>query len=260
MLQAHGVPVIHDLKGVGENLIDHLQTGRTFITNSPYTFNRKVAKPLSQLIAGINYYLGPRNGALTIGPSSAIAYVRSRDSMSEADLLIHFLPFLPDDTGWGLNRKSGFRIAMFQSRPESRGYVRLRSPDPKVMPTVVFNHLSTPNDVATLMYGMRLAKRLSQTAPLDQYVVEEVAPGPKGESDKGLLAFIRENANTSFHYAGTARMGNDEMAVLDEKLRVRGIAGLRVIDASAMPAITSGNINPAVLMIAEKGADLIRTD
>ncbi|KLN52811.1 GMC family oxidoreductase [Variovorax paradoxus] len=260
LLQAHGVPVIHDLRGVGDNLIDHVQTGRTFVTNSPHTFNRKVANPLSQLMAGLNYYIGARDGALTSGPSSAIAYVRSRDDRNEADLLIHFLPFLPDDTGWGLNKRSGFRIAMFQSRPESRGFVRLRSPDPKVMPSIVFNHLSTPNDVDTLMYGMRLAKRLSRTAPLDQYVVEELAPGPKGDSDEGLLAFIRENANTSFHYAGTARMGNDDMAVLDEKLRVRGIGGLRVIDASAMPAIPSGNINPAVLMIAEKGADLIRAD
>ncbi|TGN95688.1 GMC family oxidoreductase [Burkholderia sp. USMB20] len=260
LLQAHGVPVVHDLKGVGENLMDHVQTGRTFVTNSPFTFNRTVNNWLSRLMAGINYYIGPRNGALTIGPSSAIAYVRSHDGLNEADLLVHFLPFLPDKTGWGLDRKSGFRIAMFPSRPRSRGFVRLTSPDPKVAPSIVFNHLSMSNDVDTLMRGMRLAKRLSETAPLNQYVVEELAPGPLGTSDEGLLAFIRENANTSFHYAGTARMGNDDMAVLDEKLRVRGVDGLRVVDASAMPAITSGNINPAVLMIGEKGADLIKSD
>lgn len=258
LLQAHGVRVVHDLKGVGENLMDHVQTGRTFITNSRYTFNRTVDNPLSQLRAGINYYMGPRNGALTNGPSSVISYLRSRDGLEEADLMMHFLPFLPDDTGWGLNKKSGFRIAMFQSRPESRGFVRLSSPDPKVAPSIAFNHLSASEDVATLLYGMRFAKRLSETAPLAQHVVEELEPGKSGESDEGLLAFIRENANTSFHYSGTARMGDDDMAVLDPTLRVRGIDGLRVVDASAMPEITSGNINPAVLMIGEKGADLIR--
>ncbi|MBJ7485139.1 GMC family oxidoreductase N-terminal domain-containing protein [Brevundimonas sp.] len=258
LLQAHGVPVVQELNGVGENLMDHVQTGRTFVTNSPYTFNRAVNNPVSQLKAGINYYVGPRNGALTNGPSSVIAYLRSRDGLEEADVLMHFLPFLPDETGWGLNKKSGFRIAMFKSRPESRGYVRLASADPKAAPSVVFNHLSAQSDVDTMMYGMRFAKRLSQTGPLARHVVEEIDPGTRGESDEGLLSFIRESANTGFHYAGTARMGNDDMAVLDANLRVRGIDGLRVIDASVMPALTSGNINPAVLMIGEKGADLVR--
>ncbi|OAN76882.1 choline dehydrogenase [Sulfitobacter sp. EhC04] len=259
LLQANGVPVIRDLKGVGENLMDHVQTGRTYITNSPHTFNRAVGNPVSQLKAGINYYMGPRNGALTNGPSSVIAYLRSSDGLEEADVLMHFLPFLPDDTGWGLNKQSGFRIAMFKSRPESRGFVRLSSPDPKAAPSIVFNHLSTQSDVDTLLYGMRFAKQMSETAPLSQHVIKELDPGQQGESEEGLLSFIRGNANTSFHYAGTARMGDDDLAVLDPSLRVRGIDRLRVIDASAMPTITSGNINPAVLMIGEKGADLIRS-
>ncbi|WP_110641144.1 GMC family oxidoreductase N-terminal domain-containing protein [Salinicola sp. CPA57] len=261
VLQAQGIPVVKELKGVGENLTDHIQTGRTFTTSSPYTFNRAVDNPLSQVKSGINYYLGPRNGALTNGPSAAIAYVRSDETLAEPDLLVHFLPFLPDETGWGLNKQSGFRIAMFRSRPHSRGQVRLASPDPKVPPTVVFNHLLEQEDVDALIYGMRLAKRISESAPLSQQVIEELEPGPKGESAEGLLDFIRGNANTGFHYACTARMGSDddEMAVLDETLRVRGIENLRVIDASAMPAIPSGNINPGVLMLAEKGADLIRS-
>ncbi|MFE7558066.1 GMC oxidoreductase, partial [Bacillus subtilis] len=104
----------------------------------------------------------------------------------------NFLPFLPDESGWGLNKKSGFRLAMFKSRPESRGFVRLSSPDPKAAPSIVFNHLSEQSDVDTLMYGMRFAKRLSQTAPLAQHVVGEIDPGARGESDEGLLSFIRE--------------------------------------------------------------------
>ncbi|MBA8853485.1 choline dehydrogenase [Ochrobactrum intermedium] len=258
LLQGNGISVLKDAPGVGENLQDHLQTGRTFVTSSNFTFNRAVSSGFSKLLAGMNYYLGPRNGALTIGPSLACCFVRTRPDLVDPDLLLHFLPFLPGDKGWDLSERSGFRLAMFQSRPESRGHLRLKSPDVRTAPSVVFNHLSTQTDIDTLKGGMRLAKLFSQTVPLAPLIVEELAPGPKGESDEGLMAFIRESANTAFHYCGTARMGSDAGAVLDEQLRVRGVDRLRVIDASAIPTITSANINPAVLMIGEKGADMIK--
>jgi choline dehydrogenase len=256
LLQEYGVPVVHDLPGVGENLMDHVQTGRAYITHSNFTFNRAVASTYSKMVAGMQYYLGGRKGPLTIGPSLACSYVRTRPELEHEDLLLHFLPFLPGPNGWDLDVNSGFRLAMFPSRPESRGYVRMASVDPKTRPRVLFNHLTHEEDVRTLMGGMRFAERVAGLDPLKSMIVEEVAPG--AGSDDELMAFIRESANTAFHYCGTARMGADRDAVVDLQLRVHGIGKLRVIDASVMPVITSANINPAVLMLAEKGADMVR--
>jgi choline dehydrogenase len=258
LLQELGIPVVHDLEGVGENLMDHVQVGRKYMTTSPHTLNKKVGGPLSQLLAGINYYLGPRNGPLTIGASLAGAYVYTRPDAGAPDLHLHFLPFMPGDKGWDLAKFSGFRLGMYQNRPLSRGHVRITSPDPRVSPKVRFNHLAEEEDVRTIMEGMKLAKRIAETEPLKRHIVKEIAPGADGDTDEGLLEFIRETADTGFHFSGTARMGADDMAVVDAKLRVRGVDRLRVVDASVMPTITSGNINAAVLMIGEKGADLIK--
>lgn len=257
LLQAHGIPVVQELKGVGENLSDHVQVGRKYLTNSPYTFNKKVGNLFTQFLAGVNYYLGPRNGPLTIGAALAGAFLRTRPGLESPDLHLHFLPFMPGEKGWDLAKESGFRLGMYPCRARSRGYVRIASPAPRGELRIRFNHLAEEEDVNTLLGGMKLAKRVAEAMPPD-LEIRDIGPGEEGDTDEGLLAFIRSTADTAFHFSGTARMGTDEMAVVDPQLRVRGVAKLRVIDASVMPTPTSGNIQPAVLMIGEKGADLVK--
>lgn len=257
LLQQYGIPVVHDLPGVGENLMDHVQVGRKYFTTSPHTFNKKVGNWFSQGLAGINYYMGPRNGPLTIGASLAGAFLRTREGLEAPDLQLHFLPFMPGEKGWDLSKDSGFRLGMYQARPASRGHVRITSNDSRDNPGIRFNHLSEEEDVRTLMAGMRMAARVAEAMP-KELGLRELVPGKDGDTDEDLLAFIRETADTAFHFSGTARMGKDDRAVVDPQLRVRGVSKLRVIDASVMPTISSGNINPAVLMIGEKGADLVK--
>lgn len=164
---------------------------------------------------------------------------------------------MPGDKGWDLADSSGFRLGMYQGRPKSRGHVRITSADPPAPAEYTFNHLSAEEDRQVLMRGMRIAKEIAQAMPAE-FQIEEIAPGPAGDSDQGLLDYMRDSAGTGFHYAGTARIGTDDMAVVDPQLRVRGVEGLRVVDASVMPVEMTGNIQPAVLMIGERGADLIQ--
>ncbi len=259
LLKQHGIEVVYDSKGVGENLTDHVQVGRRYTTTSEFTLNKKVGNIFSQVLAGINYYLGPRNGPLTIGASLAGAYIYTRPGLEAPNLHLHFLPFMPGEKGWDLADFSGFRLGMYQNRPLSRGHVRITSDNPRDSPSYLFNHLTEEEDVRTIIEGMKLAKQVAEAMP-KEFGIEEIAPGPAGDNDKGLLDYIRTNADTGFHYSGTARMGNDNMAVVDPQLRVHGVDNLRVIDASVMPTIVSGNINAAVLMIGEKGADLVKND
>lgn len=256
LLRQHGIDVVHELEGVGENLMDHMQVGRKFKTSSPYTFNRRVGNIVGQAREALNYYLGPRNGTLTIGASLAGAFVYTQPGAETPDLHLHFLPFMPGDKGWDLADFSGFRLGMYQSRPKSRGHIRITSADPRDSPSIVFNHLTEEEDVRVILAGMKLAKMVADAMP-DECGVDEIEPGGGADTDEGLLDYIRGNADTAFHFCGSARMGTDDRAVVDPQLRVRGVDKLRVIDASVMPTIASGNINPAVLMIGEKGADLV---
>lgn len=260
LLQDFGIPVVHHLPGVGENLMDHFQYGRKYETSSPHTLNRKVGNIFSQVLAGMSYYLGGRSGPLTIGASLAGAYLFTRPGIEAPDLQLHFLPFMPGEKGWDLARFSGFRLGMYQNRPLSRGHLRITSPDPRANPSIRFNHLAEPEDVRTAIAGMKIARRIAEAEPLRSHVIREIEPGPIGDTDEGLLDYIRSTGDTGFHFSGTARMGTDGMAVVDPRLRVHGVNRLRVIDASVMPTIASGNINAAVLMIGEKGADLVKAD
>lgn len=257
LLQKLGIPVVHDLKGVGSNLADHVQVGRKYSTSSPYTFNKKVGGPISQMISGINYYMGPRNGPLTIGASLAGAFIRTQPNAEAPDLQLHYLPFMPGEKGWDLAKFSGFRLGMYPCRPRSRGHVRITSLDPRANPSIIFNHLAEEEDVKILMDGMKMAARIAAAMPKNLDILE-TEPADAASTDEGLLAYIRASADTAFHFCGTARMGTDEMAVVDPQLKVHGIGKLRVIDASVMPNPSSGNIHPAVLMIGEKGADLVK--
>ena len=259
LLARHGIPLIHELKGVGENLMDHLHASRDYTTTSRLTFNGSMNDPLSNLLAGINYYFGPRNGPMTIGASLAGAYFSTRPGLAAPDVQLHFIPFLPDEqSNLKLAKASGFRMIFYQNRPESRGYVRITSPDPRADAAVCFNHLASENDVRVLLDAFSVVQRIGAAEPFKKFDVTELKPGPAGDSEAGLLDYIRDSGNTTFHYCGTARMGTDELAVVDPQLRVRGVDKLRVIDASVMPTIVSGNTNAATIMIGEKGADLIK--
>nr|WP_275693483.1 GMC family oxidoreductase N-terminal domain-containing protein [Nocardioides sp. TF02-7] len=259
LLKAHGIEVVHDLPGIGEHLMDHIQVGRKYTTSSKDTFNAMVGSMLKQGFNGVKYLAGDRSGPLTIGASLAGSYVKTDPGLAEPDLQLHFLPFMPGDKGWDLADTSGFRLAMYEGRPKSRGHVRITSADPTAPADITFNHLSSEEDQQVLMKGMRIAKRIADAMPagLD---IREVEPGPLADTDEGLLDYMRESANTGFHYAGTARIGTDDLAVVDPQLRVRGVDGLRVVDASVMPVQMTGNIHPTVLMIAERGADLVQQD
>lgn len=257
LLQRHGVEVVHDLPGVGENLMDHVQYGAKFRTSSPYTFNRKVGSWFSQGIAGLRYYLLPRNGPLNIGASLAGAFFRTDPRLREPDIQLHFLPFMPGPKGWDLADFSGFRLGMYQGRPHSRGHARITSPSVDSQPDFVFNHLSHEEDVAVALAGMRAAMKVAAAMPAN-LDIEQIAPGPS-PSDDELLRYIRETSDTAFHFAGTARMGTDDMAVVDPTtMRVRGMEGLRVVDASVLPGELTANIHPAVIGTAERAADLIK--
>jgi choline dehydrogenase len=259
LLKKHGIEVVHELKGVGEHLMDHIQVGRKFTTSSKDTFNAMVGSMTKQGIHGLRYLAGDRTGPLTIGASLAGSYLKTDPELAEPNLQLHFLPFMPGDKGWDLADRSGFRLAMYEGRPQSRGHVRITSADPLASADITFNHLSSEQDQQVLMKGMRIAKEIANAMPAE-LEVQEIEPGPLAETDEGLLAYMRESANTGFHYAGTARIGTDDMAVVDPQLRVRGVEGLRVVDASVMPVEMTGNIHPTVLMIAERGAELIQQD
>jgi choline dehydrogenase len=234
-----------------------MQIGRQFTTSSPHTLNKQVGNIFGQVRAALDYYLGPRNGPLTIGAAICGAFFYTQPGAKTPDVQLHFLPFMPGDKGYDLADSSGFRLGMYQCRPESRGHVRITSPDPRVSPSIVFNHLTEDEDLRVITAAMKLAKKIGEAMP-KELNVKEVVPGADGDTDEGLLDYIRANGDTAFHFSGTARIGTDDMAVVDPQLRVRGVDRLRVIDASVMPTIASGNINPGVLMIGEKGADLVK--
>ncbi|AGN17747.1 choline dehydrogenase, a flavoprotein [Corynebacterium glutamicum MT] len=258
LLKKYGIEVVHDLPGVGENLMDHFQVGRKYTTTSKYTFNSLMRNPLQQGYRGVRYLLGDRNGPLTIGASMAGSYVKTSEHSEDVDLQLHFLPFMPGDQGWDLANFSGFRLGMYQGRPQSRGHARITSADPFAKPSYTFNHLSVEEDRQVLMSGMRLAGKIAAAMPAE-FNVKEIDPGPDADkNDDVLLDYIKKNGDTAFHYAGTARMGSDPLSVVDTQLRVHGVEGLRVVDASVMPGELTANINAAVLMIGERGADFIK--
>jgi choline dehydrogenase len=190
----------------------------------------------------------------------AAAFVRTRPELARPDAQIYFINFSTAKRGGVLHPFSGFTVSLSQLQAESRGWVRIRSADAKAPPAIHYNYLSAENERRTMVAGLKLVRRLANTAPLAQYVAEEVQPGPKVQSDADWLAYGREYGDTVFHPTSSCRMGEDARAVVDARLRVRGLQALRVIDASIMPGVVSGNINAAVFALAEKGADLVRAD
>lgn len=259
LLERHGIPLVHDAPGVGENLQDHFYCRTFWRCTKPITLNDDMRTLWGQAKIGLRYLL-QRRGPLTVSAGYAAAFVRTRPEITRPDAQIYFINFSTAKRGGFLHPFSGFTLSISQTQVESRGSVHIASPDPHSAPTIRYNHLATENDRRVMVDGLKFVRRLAGTAPLRDYIVAEEFPGPSVSSDEDWLAFCREAGDTVFHPTSTCRMGTDARAVVDPHLRVRGVEGLRVADASIMPAVPSGNINASVVALAEKAADLILTD
>jgi choline dehydrogenase-like flavoprotein len=261
MLRDFGIPLAHVLRGVGENLQDHLQIRPVFKVSGVRTLNTDYANLVRRAAMGLEYALF-RNGPLTMAPSQLGMFTRSSSAYATPNLQFHFQPLSLDRWGDGLHPFGAFTASVCNLRPTSRGRIGLASADPAAKPRIAPLYLSTDEDRQVAVQSLRLARKIAAQAPLARFHPQEFRPGPQAQSDAELLQAAAELATTIFHPVGTAAMGpaGDPRAVLDERLRVRGIQGLRVIDASAMPRITSGNTNSPTLMIAEKGAAMVLED
>jgi choline dehydrogenase len=259
LLQSHGITVQHALAGVGEGLKDHYAPRFVARVKNIETINEKVRGV--RLGGEIAKWLFTRKGILAISPTLIYVFWRSEPSIANSDLQLTFTPASYKEGVQGqLENEPGMTVASWQQRPDSKGYVHIRSSDPFEPPIIQPNYLAEASDRRVLLAGMKLARRLLASDPLAQYYDREDFPGPNVQSDDELLQSAKERGTTTFHPSGTCRMGpkTDAMAVVDDQLRVHGLEGLRVIDASIMPTMLSANLNAATLALADKASDMIR--
>jgi choline dehydrogenase len=256
LLEQHAIPIVLDAPGVGEALQDHFYVRTVWTCAQPLTLNDDMARLHRKLGIGLRYLL-LRRGPLTVSAGYAGAFVRTRPEVPRPDVQLYFINFSTDRMGTTLHPFSGFTASMSPLRPQARGWVRIRSADPRDPPAIQYNYLSAEDDRRTAVDGLKLVRRLMSTAAMKPYVLAEHAPGERVKTDADWLDYAREVGGTVYHPTTTCRMGHDAHAVVDAQLRVRGLHGLRVVDASIMPNVVSGNTNAATVMIAEKAADLI---
>ncbi|WP_316238458.1 choline dehydrogenase [Bradyrhizobium sp. SZCCHNR1015] len=259
LLKEHGLDVVLDAPGVGSDLQDHLQVRIVMRCSQRITLNDIVNNPVRKVLAGARY-AAFRNGPLTIAAGTAGAFFKTDPRLASPDIQIHFIPFSTDKMGEKLHTFSGFTASVCQLRPESRGSLRIRSADPTVPPEIRINYLASETDRRANVDGLRILRKILAAPALKPYVSGEAYPGSKIVSDDDILAYCRQTGSTIYHPTSTCRMGTDAVAVVDQRLRVRGIDGLRVVDASIMPDLVSGNTNAPVIMIAEKASDMILQD
>ena len=259
LLQAHGIPVVRALAGVGANLQDHLQARVMYRCTQPITTNDDLRHWHRRMAIGLQWLLH-RRGPLAIGINQGGVFARVMPEAETPDVQFHFGTLSADLAGAKPHDFPGFTVSVCQLRPTSRGSVTIKSSDALEAPAMRPNYLSTELDCATAVEGVKLARRIAATPSMQPFVAQEYRPGPAASSDEDLLEFVRNHGATIFHPVGTCKMGSDEMAVVDPRLRVHGIAGLRVVDASIMPTLVSGNTNWPTIMIAEKASDMILQD
>ncbi|MDP1537921.1 MAG: GMC family oxidoreductase N-terminal domain-containing protein [Burkholderiales bacterium] len=258
LLQQHGIPLIHELP-VGENLQDHLQLRLSFRVQNALTLNTMLDSWWAKAKMALEYALH-RSGPLTMPPSQLGAFAKSDPGQATANVEYHVQPISLDRFGVPPHKFPAFTASVCNLRPTSRGHVRITSADPRAYPAIAPNYLSTDEDRKVAVDAIRLTRRIvNESAALQPYRPEEFMPGPQLQSDAELLQAAGQIGTTIFHPVGTCRMGRENAAnaVVDPQLRVRGIAGLRVIDASVMPTITSGNTNAPTIMIAERGSRMV---
>ena len=257
LLSSKGIRVIHDLPGVGENLQDHLQVRSVYKVENTVTLNQRANSLFGKIMMGLQY-MAFKTGPLTMPPSQLGAFAKSDPYQSSPNIEWHVQPLSLDKFGEPLHRYNAITPSVCNLRPSSRGHIRIKSPDAIVSPGITLNYLSTEEDRRVAVEGIRFTRRIMSAPALSKYRPTEAKPGPDLNNTEELLHAAAELGTTIFHPVGTCKMGNDPMAVVNDRLLVHGIGGLRVIDASIMPRITSGNTNAPTVMIAEKGAKFIQ--
>jgi choline dehydrogenase len=255
------IKVVHELKGVGANLQDHFQARSLYRCTKPITLNDRVKSPWQKMLMGMEWIVN-RTGPLTIGAGQGGIFAKTRPELETPDVQFHLILFSADKPGEPLHDFSGFTASVCQLRPESRGTVKIASRDPKEHPKIHANYLATETDRQCMVDGLKLARRLAETEAMKPLIDEELEPGPDVVSDEAFLAYARKRGGTIFHPTSTCMMGpsTNPMMVVDNRLRVHGLDGLRVADASIMPTVVSGNTNAACIMIGEKLADMIQEE
>ncbi|MBB3973624.1 GMC family oxidoreductase [Hansschlegelia beijingensis] len=259
LLRGHGVDVVHDLPGVGENLQDHLQFRLMYRVSKPITTNDELKSIWSRARIGLKWLTTGR-GPLGIGINQGGLFTRILPGSATPDIQFHFATLSADMAGAKPHPWPGCTFSVCQLRPESRGRVAIKSTDPMEAPSMRPNYLSAEVDRICAIESIKYARRLAATEALKPYIAGEYKPGPGVRSDDEILDFAREYGATIFHPSGTCKMGPDPMAVVDARLRVRGVTGLRVCDCSVMPTLVSGNTHAPVVMMAEKASDMILED
>jgi choline dehydrogenase len=262
LLQTHGIAVVSDLRGVGENLQDH------YVISMQYRLKPGVIS-VNEMTRGLRFvgetikYVTQRKGLLTLSAAHIAAFCKSRPELSGPDIQFHILPATMDvqklvnEQKMELEREPGLTIAPCQLRPESRGHIRIKSPDASVYPSIVANYLSDPIDQQVAIAELKWGRKIATQPALEPYLAHELMPGDAIASDDALLEYARGAGTTIYHPVGTCAMGHGPLSVVDPQLRVHGVEGLRVVDASIMPRLVSGNTNAPTIMIAEKASDMI---
>lgn len=259
LLREREIPLAHDLPGVGENLQDHLQIRIVYKVHNTTTLNRRANSLIGKAAMGLEYALF-KTGPMTMPPSQLGAFAMSDDHQKTPNMEWHVQPLSLDKFGDPLHPFDAITPSVCNLRPTSRGHIRIVSNRPDDHPAITLNYLSTEEDRQVALSGIRYTRRIMGSSALSRFAPEEFLPGPDCQSEDELLKAAGDLGTTIFHPVGTCKMGDDAMSVVDDRLRVQGMAGLRVIDASIMPTITSGNTNAPTVMIAEKGAEFILAD
>ncbi|MEM9621874.1 MAG: GMC oxidoreductase, partial [Pseudomonadota bacterium] len=259
LLRQHGITVHHDLPGVGGNLHDHLQIRTIYKVSNTVTLNQRAGSLWGKAMMGLEYFIR-RTGPLTMPPSQLGAFAKSDPDQPTANIEWHVQPLSLDKFGEPLHPYNAVTPSVCNLRPSSRGYVHMRTPDPLAAPEIKLNYLSSEQDLDVAVRSLKFTRRIMQADALAPFQPEELKPGPNVVTDAQLADAARDLGTTIFHPVGTCKMGSDVNAVVNDRLQVHGISHLRVIDASIMPQITSGNTNAPTVMIAEQGADFIKQD
>lgn len=259
LLRQHGITVARDLPGVGANLQDHLQIRLTYRASQPVTTNDYLRSPIGKMRMGLQFLLR-QAGPIAVGINQAYIFTRADKAATRPDIQFHFGTISSEVPGGPVHPFSGFTSSVCQLRPRSRGTVEIASSDPTVPAKMQPNYLDDEYDRYIMVEGVKVARKVASAPSLAAFIDREMVPGPAAASDAQLLEYIRKSATTIFHPSGTCKMGHDDMAVLNARLQVRGVENLRVVDASVMPRLVSGNTNGPVIMIAEKASDMILED
>lgn len=260
-LRQHGIRPVRDVPGVGANLQDHLVVHTAYRSTAASSYNRNV-RGARKYVEGARYLL-TRGGYLALGASQVAAFVKSRPDVDYADLQISFRPMTFTFHASGhvdVDAQAGVGVSTYLMRPRATGRVTLRSANPADAPKFTAGYLANEDDICVISRGVRMIRQIMAVEPIASHVIDEQSPGTHMQSDDELREFIAQTGNTASHQSGTCKMGRDAMSVVDERLRVRGVDRLRVIDASIMPRVTSGNTNAPTLMIGAKGADMVKQD